>query len=61
ERGIGVAAGRAAEEIWNEADRIMDASGGLASRMPLETEQWTGFPAPDEAEEAIDWEPEVPW
>ena len=61
ERGIGVAAGRAAKEIWDDADRIMASSGGLASRMPLETEQFVGFPEPEDVEMALDHEPEIPW
>jgi hypothetical protein len=59
--GIGIAAGRAAKEIWDEADRIMEASGGLASQLPLETEQWTGFPDPEDAEHSLDYVPEIEW
>ena len=58
--GIGIAAGRAAAEVWEQVDAAMDAMRETG-RAPLTVDEWTGFPGPDEAEQSIDWEPEVKW
>jgi hypothetical protein len=59
--GVGIASGRAAREVWDQVDTILDATGARASQMPLDVEQFTGFPGADETEPGIDFIPELEW